>query len=73
VLEPGITAIIGPNLRHSGRALTDCLVRVSFHPHRTYYPGRLPRLALVNARALTGKAVFAFFDFSGKQILLSLP
>lgn len=36
VLEPGIAATIAPNLRHSGRALTDCLVLDIFHPHRTY-------------------------------------
>jgi quercetin dioxygenase-like cupin family protein len=36
VLAPGITATIAPNLRHSGRALTDCLVLDIFHPHRTY-------------------------------------
>jgi quercetin dioxygenase-like cupin family protein len=36
VLEPGITATIAPDLRHSGRALTDCLVMDIFHPHRTY-------------------------------------
>lgn len=36
VLEPGITATIAPNKRHSGRALSDCLVLDIFHPHRVY-------------------------------------
>jgi len=37
VLKPGIVAVIPPNVKHSGRALTDCFIVDIFHPVRADY------------------------------------
>lgn len=37
VLEPGVVAVIPPNARHGGRALTACSLLDVFHPERDDY------------------------------------
>lgn len=37
VLDPGTVAVIAPNVRHSGRALTPCRLIDVFHPVREDY------------------------------------
>lgn len=37
VLEPGIVAVIPPNVPHSGRALSDCRIWDVFYPVREDY------------------------------------
>lgn len=37
VLDPGIAAVIPPNVRHSGRALSACRLLDVFHPVREDY------------------------------------
>jgi len=34
VLDPGVVAVIPPNVRHSGKALTACRLIGVFHPGR---------------------------------------
>lgn len=36
-LTPGLVAVISPNVRHGGRAVTDCLLLDVFHPERDDY------------------------------------
>ena len=37
ILEPGVAAVVPSNTHHSGVALTDCVLVVTFHPARTDY------------------------------------
>ena len=39
VIRPGVTAVIPPNARHEGKALTPCRIVDAFYPIREDYRG----------------------------------